>query len=84
MKNSTTHNREKEKYKNYRENAPVEKQMADFFERRIICEEKKCNIYEILMKKCLNIHKLVFYRNQHFKEKETLKCRTLITTIIQE
>ena len=47
------------------------------------------------MEKCLKIHKLVFYGNQQFeeehrpiehsnkKEKEKLKCRTLIETNIQ-
>ena len=51
--------------------------------------------YELLMKECFDIHKLVFHENQYFeekpkpiehsckKEKEKLKCRTLIETNIQ-
>ena len=69
--------------------------MANLFERRIICEEKECTRYELLMDECLKIHKLVFYRNQHFEdgrrsiehscmiENEKLKCSTLIEKIIQ-
>ena len=69
--------------------------MADLFERRIICKEKECNRYKLLTEKCLKIHKLVFHGNQHFeeehrpkeysckKEKEKLKCSTVIETNIQ-
>ena len=49
----------------------------------------------LLKEECFKIHKLVFHRNQHFeegqrpvehscrKEKEKIKCRTLINTNIQ-
>ena len=69
--------------------------MANLFERRIICEEKECTRYELLMDECLKIHKLVFYGDQHFEEghrsieqvcnieNEKIKCSTLIETNIQ-
>ena len=69
--------------------------MADLFNRRIICEEKECNRYELLTEECLNVQKLMFHGNQHFdevhrpvdhsckKEKVKLKWRALIETNIQ-
>ena len=76
----------------FKEDAPIKK-MAELFERRIICEEKECNRYELLMEKWL--HKLGVHGNLHFeeqhrptersskKENEKLKCRILIETNIQ-
>ena len=78
----------------FRVDEPIEKQMADLFERRILYEEKECTRYGLLMEECLNMQKLVFHGNQHFeeghrpmehrckKEKEKLKFRTLIETNI--
>ena len=54
----------------------------------------ECNRYELLTKEYLEIHKLVFHRNQQFEEehrpiehsckeeKEKLKCKTLKETNI--
>ena len=79
----------------FKEDVLIEKHIADLFDRRIICEEKECNRYELLTEESLNIHKLVFHGNQHFeegqrpiehcckKEKEKLKYRTLIEINIQ-
>ena len=78
----------------FKEDAPIKK-TTDLFEKRIICEEKQCNRYELLMEECLEIHNLVFHGNQHFEvehrpiehscknKNEKLKCRTLIETNIQ-
>ena len=77
------------------EGVPTNKKMADFFEMRIVCEEEKCNRYELLSEECLEIHKKVFHGHQQFKdrhrpiehfckkENEKLKCNTLIETNIQ-
>ena len=71
------------------------KKMADLFKRKIVCEEKECNRYELLMEECLKIHKLVFHGNQNFerghrpiensckKKKERIKFRSLIETNTQ-
>ena len=67
---------------------------ASLFKRRVICKEKECNRYELLTMECLEIHKLVYHRDQQFrdeyrpiehsyrKEKRKLKCKTLIETNI--
>ena len=49
----------------FKEDGPIKK-MTGLFERRIICEENEWTRYELL--KCLKIHKMVFYRHQHFKD----------------
>ena len=63
--------------------------MAELFKKRVLCEEKECNRYELLTEKCLEIHKLVYHKDQQFedghrpiehscrKENEKLKWRTL-------
>ena len=70
--------------------------MADLFKRRVICEEKECNKYELLIEECLEIHKLVYQGDQQFedghrpiehscsREIEKLKIRILIHKYIGE
>ena len=62
---------------------------------RIVCNEEKCNGYELLIEDCLEIQKKIFHRDHKFKdgyrpiehfcskENEKLKCNTLIETNIQ-
>ena len=73
----------------FKENSPIEKRIADFFKRRVICEEKECNRYELIMEECLKTHTLVKIKNGHRpkehsckKENEKLKYKTLIETNI--
>ena len=48
----------------FKEDAPIEKRMTDHFRKRIICEEKECNKYELITNECLEINKLVYHRDQ--------------------
>ena len=73
----------------FKECTPINKTMADHFKRRVVCEEKGCQRYELLMENCLEIHNQAFHRDQQFqeglepkkhrcrKEKGKLNCGTL-------
>ena len=70
------------------------KEDAHLFKRRVMCEEKECNRYELLTEDCLEIHKFVYHRDQQFdnghrsikhsckNKNEKLRCKTLIETNI--
>ena len=52
----------------FKEDAPIEKKMVELFKKRVLCEEKECNRYELLTEKCLEIHKLVYHKDQQFED----------------
>ena len=79
----------------FKECTPINKTMADRFKRRVVCEEKRCQRYKLLMENCLEIHNRAFHRDQQFqeglrpkehrcrKEKGKLNCGTLTETNIK-
>ena len=61
------------------------------FLKGVICEEEECKRYELLTEECLEIHKLVYHRDQQFEEghrrcrkKNKLNFRTLMERNIFE
>ena len=50
----------------------IKQKMANFYKMRIVCEEEKCNRYELLPEECFEIHKKIF--KEHWRKKsERLK-----------
>ena len=57
----------------FREEIPSGKRKESVIEKRIVCQEPKCNRYELITENCVYIHKKFYHGNQQYKE----NCRPI-------